>query len=86
MDFHDGALVLDAPTAEIHDTFRGTPGSFDLTIEKIKYLNELHMPLQINTVISRYNYDHLEEMAKLVAELKVVMWYIFFLFRLEEAN
>ena len=37
------------------------------------------MPLQINTVISRYNYDQLEEMAKLVEELKVVMWYIFFL-------
>ncbi len=70
---------LDAPTAEIHDHFRGVPGSFDLTLEKIKYLNELNMPLQINTVISRYNYDHLEEMAKLVGELGAVMWYIFLL-------
>lgn len=70
---------LDGPSPEIHDHFRGTPGSFDLTIEKIKYLNELNMPLQINTVISRYNYDHLEEMAKLVGELKAVMWYIFLL-------
>lgn len=52
------AFSLDAPTAEIHDQFRGTPGSFDLTVEKIKYLNELQMPLQINTVISRYNYNH----------------------------
>ena len=70
---------LDAPTAQVHDAFRGTPGSFDLTIEKVKYLNELHMPLQINTVISRYNYHQLEDMAKLVADLKVAMWYIFFL-------
>ena len=70
---------LDAPIPEIHDPFRGTPGSFELTIEKIKYLNELQMPLQINTVISRYNYDHLEEMAKLVGELDAVMWYIFLL-------
>ena len=37
------------------------------------------MPLQINTVISRYNYDYLEEMAELVADLGVVMWYIFLL-------
>ena len=73
------AFRFDAPKAEIHDKFRGTPGSFDLTIEKIKYLNELEMPLQINTVISRYNYDYFEEMAELVAELKVVMWYIFLL-------
>ncbi|WP_017754239.1 TIGR04053 family radical SAM/SPASM domain-containing protein [Calidifontibacillus oryziterrae] len=70
---------LDGPTPEIHDLFRGTPGSFDLTLEKIKYLNELNMPLQINTVISRYNYDHLEQMAELIKDLKAVMWYIFLL-------
>jgi len=70
---------LDASTADIHDQFRGTPGSFALTIEKIKYLNGLGMPVQINTVISRYNYNHLEDMARLVSELKAVMWYIFLL-------
>ena len=25
---------LDGPTPEIHDLFRGTPGSFDLTVQK----------------------------------------------------
>ncbi|MFS0862606.1 TIGR04053 family radical SAM/SPASM domain-containing protein [Fredinandcohnia sp. 179-A 10B2 NHS] len=73
------AFSLDGPTPEIHDHFRGTAGSFQLTIEKIKYLNELNMPLQINTVISTYNYKHLAEMAELVKELKAVMWYIFLL-------
>lgn len=68
---------LDGPTPEIHDFFRGTPGSFDLTVEKIQYLNELNMPHQINTVINRYNYDHLEEMAELVKELKAIVWYVF---------
>lgn len=70
---------LDGPTPAIHDHFRGTPGSFDLTLEKVKYLNELEMPLQINTVISKYNYDSLEQMAELVKDLKAVMWYIFLL-------
>jgi len=73
------AFSLDGPTPEIHDHFRGTPGSFDLTIEKVKYLNDLNMPLQLNTVISRYNYNNLEQMAELMKELKVVMWYIFLL-------
>ncbi|MGA9225875.1 MAG: TIGR04053 family radical SAM/SPASM domain-containing protein [Mesobacillus sp.] len=73
------AFSLDGPTPEIHDHFRGTPGSFDLTIEKVKHLNELQMPLQLNTVISRYNFEYLEEMAELMKELKVVMWYIFML-------
>ncbi len=72
-------LSLDGPTPSIHDHFRGIHGSFALTVEKIKSLNELGMPLQINTVISRYNYESLEQMAELVAELKAVMWYIFLL-------
>lgn len=72
-------ISLDGPTPSIHDHFRGIHGSYDLTVEKIRSLNELDMPLQINTVISRYNYKSLEQMAELVAELKAVMWYIFLL-------
>lgn len=73
------AFSLDGPNAEIHDHFRGTSGSFDLTIERIKYLHELEIPVQINTVISRYNIDYLDEMAKVVEELKCVLWSVFFL-------
>lgn len=73
------AFSLDGPNAEVHDYFRGTPGSFDLTMERIKYLHELEIPVQINTVISRYNIDYLDEMAKLVEELQCVLWSVFFL-------
>ncbi|WP_257833116.1 TIGR04053 family radical SAM/SPASM domain-containing protein [Salipaludibacillus agaradhaerens] len=72
-------LSLDGPTPKIHDQFRGTSGSFNLTLSKINDLKVYDMPLQINTVISRYNYDYLEEMAALVEELGVIMWYIFLL-------
>lgn len=73
------AFSLDGPNAEIHDYFRGTPGSFDLTIQRIKYLHELEIPVQINTVISNYNIDHLDEMAKVVEDLQCVLWSVFFL-------
>lgn len=73
------AFSLDGPTAEIHDHFRGTSGSFDLTMKAIKYIHELELPLQINTVVSRYNYEVLEEMAKLVEQLDCVLWSVFFL-------
>ena len=73
------AFSLDGPTAKIHDHFRGTAGSYDLTIERIKYLHELEIPVQINTVISRYNIDHLEEMAKVIESLDCVLWSVFFL-------
>ncbi|WP_144553603.1 TIGR04053 family radical SAM/SPASM domain-containing protein [Bacillus sp. X1(2014)] len=73
------AFSIDGPKAEIHDHFRGTAGSFDLTMEKIKYLHEVGLPIQINTVISRYNIDYLNEMAKMVEDLGCVLWSVFFL-------
>lgn len=73
------AFSLDGPTALIHDHFRGTNGSFDLTMNAIKYLHELEIPIQINTVISRYNVHVLDEMAKLIEELNCVLWSVFFL-------
>ncbi|WP_394235467.1 TIGR04053 family radical SAM/SPASM domain-containing protein [Niallia oryzisoli] len=73
------AFSLDGHNAEIHDHFRGTAGSFDLTMERIQYLHELEIPIQINTTISRYNLDYLEEMADLVEKLGCVLWSVFFL-------
>lgn len=72
------AFSLDGPTREIHDHFRGTDGSFDLTMKAIRYIHECHLPLQINTVISAYNIDYLDEMAKLIEELNCVLWSVFF--------
>ncbi|MUV36529.1 Coenzyme PQQ synthesis protein [Lentibacillus sp. JNUCC-1] len=73
------AFSVDGHNAEIHDHFRGTNGSFDLTMNAISYLHELDMPLQINTVISKYNYEYLDEMAEMVERLGVVLWSVFFL-------
>ncbi|GAB3789901.1 TIGR04053 family radical SAM/SPASM domain-containing protein [Virgibacillus kimchii] len=73
------AFSIDGHCAEVHDHFRGTSGSFDLTMNAINYLHELEMPLQVNTVISRYNYEYLDEMAEMVEKLGVVLWSVFFL-------
>jgi len=73
------AFSLDGSTAEIHDAFRGTRGSFDLTMRAIETLRRLGMPLQINTTVSRYNLDDLPNIARLLEEMGVVMWSVFFL-------
>ncbi|WP_047151162.1 TIGR04053 family radical SAM/SPASM domain-containing protein [Aneurinibacillus tyrosinisolvens] len=73
------AFSVDGPTAEVHDRFRGTAGSFELTRKALGYLNELGIPIQINTTISRYNVNQLEEMAKWVEEWNAVLWSVFFL-------
>lgn len=73
------AFSLDGSCAEIHDHFRGTKGSFDLTMRAIDYLKELEIPIQINTTVSRYNIDDLPNIAKKVSELNTVLWSVFFL-------
>lgn len=73
------ALSLDGPTAEVHDTFRGTPGAFDLTLRGARYAAEVGLPLQINTTFSAYNWHHFDAMAQWVRTLGVVFWEVFFL-------
>ncbi len=73
------ALSLDGPTAEIHDTFRGVPGAFELTLQAARWAHELGMPLQINTTFSAFNRQAIDAMSELVRNLRVVFWEVFFL-------
>jgi radical SAM protein len=73
------AVSLDGANAHSHDAFRGVPGSFELTLQAIRWAHELGMPLQINTTISRRNLGEFEEIASLVEALDVVLWSVFFL-------
>ncbi len=73
------AMSLDGPTAEVHDTFRGVPGAFDLTMRGARLAAEEELPLQINTVFSSFNWEYFDEIAALVRKLGVVFWEVFFL-------
>jgi AdoMet-dependent heme synthase len=73
------AFSLDGSTAEIHDHFRGTPGSYAMTMRGIDYLKQLNIPIQINTTVSRYNLNDLESISEKVKDMGAVMWSVFFL-------
>lgn len=73
------AFSIDGSTPEIHDRFRGSRGTFDLTMEKISYLKQLRIPLQINTTVSQHNVEDLPAIAELVGRLDTVLWSVFFL-------
>ncbi len=73
------ALSLDGPDRESHDTFRGVPGAFDLTMQGARYARSAGLPLQINTTFGMHNIDRFEEIARLVRDLGVVFWEVFFL-------
>ncbi|MDI3299319.1 MAG: TIGR04053 family radical SAM/SPASM domain-containing protein [Bacillota bacterium] len=71
------AFSLDGPTPEVHDRFRGVPGTFALTLERIAWLREMGLPVQVNTVVTRHNLELLPAMAELVRRLGAVRWEVF---------
>jgi MoaA/NifB/PqqE/SkfB family radical SAM enzyme len=71
---------LDGSNAETHDTFRGVPGSFDMTMDRMQDALDVGLSLQINTVVSRHTLKDLPSIAELMATYpKVVLWDVFFL-------
>lgn len=73
------ALSLDSCFADTHDEFRGVPGSFDRTLEILRYAREIGLPLQVNTTITNRNYRQVDQMADMLADLGIVLWSVFFL-------
>jgi radical SAM protein len=73
------ALSLDFPTANLHDEFRGVPGSYAKTMQAAGWAHRHRLPLQINTTLTAKTLPHLSAMAELVTSLGVVFWEVFFL-------
>lgn len=73
------AISIDGPNAEAHDAFRGFRGSFEIASRIAREIAEAGLSLQINTTVSRYNHDILDEMVELVARAGAVQWSLFFL-------
>lgn len=73
------AISLDGPTASMHDGFRRVPGSFDCTLQAVRWARQVGLPVQINTTITRHNLAHIEELIALVESLDIVLWSVFFL-------
>jgi len=72
-------ISLDGSTAEIHDKFRGFTGSFKKTLEIIKYINNLNIPLQIGTTISKRNMHNLADIKNILLKFNIHIWSLFFL-------
>ena len=73
------AVSLDGPDPESHDAFRRVRGSYAWTMRIVQTAIDLELPLQINTTISRLTLPHLDAMARLMGELPLTLWAVFFL-------
>jgi radical SAM protein len=72
-------ISLDGSTPEIHDAFRGFPGTWARTIQAVEWANEAGIPIQVHTTISRHNAHDLDNLTALFEKMKIVMWNVFFL-------
>ena len=73
------AVSLDGSTPELHDGFRGVPGSYKRSLDAVRWCHEADLPVQVNTTVSHRNLADLDNMIELLTDLKVVLWSVFFL-------
>ena len=73
------SFSLDGPEASSHDTFRGVPGSFALTVDACRAARRVGLRLQVNSTVTAGTVDALPEMARLVRDLDAGLWSVFFL-------
>jgi radical SAM protein len=73
------AVSIDGPSADSHDAFRGFPGSFEMAVRIARAVGEAGLSLQVNTTVSRFNVDRLDDFVPLVSSLNAVQWSLFFL-------
>ncbi len=80
------AVSLDGSTAEIHDAFRQVAGSYEWTLQIMRWADELDLSLQINTTVSRLNLGDFDQIADLLEIFRVSLWSVFFLVPMGRAN
>ncbi len=73
------AVSIDGADASTHDAFRGTPGSFQRSLEILADARDAGIPLQINTTLTAGNVEQIEVMGDLFASLSITLWSVFFL-------
>ena len=73
------ALSLHGHSSHLHDFLTDAPGSFDQTVQGIKNLKELGQDVISNTVITKYNYRFLPDIARLLVSLGVSQYQLAFI-------
>lgn len=75
-------VSLDGPSAEIHDAFRGVPGTFANSMRALDWAREFGIPVQINTTVTTATLRHLPalfDVLRTEASPPVRRWSLFLL-------
>jgi radical SAM protein len=73
------AFSLDGATAASHDSFRRTPGAFEIVLRAAREARALGIPIQINSCFGAWNWNEFGALAELVSTMDIAFWEVFFL-------
>ena len=73
------SLSLDGAKPQTHDSIRGIPGIYKRTIEVMKFVKQIGMFLQINSVVMKPTINELPDLFKIIYDNNVDAWEVFFL-------
>lgn len=73
------SLSLDGATAKTHDGIRGVDGTWEKTLEMIKFAASTGIKVQINTAVMASNVKELPKIFNLIKNAGADIWEIFFL-------
>jgi MoaA/NifB/PqqE/SkfB family radical SAM enzyme len=72
------AIALDGASADVHDGVRGLSGAFRASLDVIRRARELELPVEVSTIVSRFNASQIDEMISLLEDLAVAAWDLHF--------
>ncbi|MCL5101616.1 MAG: TIGR04053 family radical SAM/SPASM domain-containing protein [Candidatus Parvarchaeota archaeon] len=75
------SISLDSAFAETHDGIRGIAGTFEKTLDVLRYALAIGLPVQVNTTVMKQNISELPKIFHLIKELGVKTWEVFFLIK-----
>ncbi len=73
------SFSIDGPDADSHNAFRGAADSFQTALSAIDAAKNIDIPFQINTTITKTNYQNLGHISLLAVNLGAVCWNPFIL-------
>ena len=71
-------LVLEGGSAETHDRNCNLAGSFERTVNALRWANEFRLPVQVHTHLGRRNLGELESISYLLQGFRILSWSISF--------
>jgi radical SAM protein len=72
-------LSLDGASAKSHDSIRGVPGTFDRTIQALRWAQELEIPVQVNTLAASETAAVMPAIYEVLKPFGIARWSLFFL-------